>query len=69
VEIVFPIYAIILLFFIFKYINVVINEFRGLARLFLMHAIGTALALWIYTIARETADAIRMKEKKYISSE
>lgn len=27
----------------------------------LMHAIGTSLAFWIYTIVRETQDAIRMK--------
>lgn len=41
-----------------------INEYRGIARLFLMHAIGTSLAFWIYTIVRETADAIAMKNKK-----
>lgn len=27
----------------------------------LMHAIGTSLAFWIYTIVRETQDAINMK--------
>lgn len=27
----------------------------------LMHVIGTSLAFWIYTIVRETQDAINMK--------
>lgn len=57
----FPLYSLFLLFFIFKYCNIVINSYRGLARLMLMHAIGTSLAFWIYTIVRETVDAINMK--------
>lgn len=60
-EILFPIYSIFVLFFIFKYANVIINKGRGLARFLLMHAIGTSLAFWIYTIVRETVDAIRLK--------
>lgn len=43
--------------------NVIINEYRGLARFFLMHAIGTALAMWIYTIVRETTGAISIAEE------
>lgn len=62
VEIMFPLYSLFILFFIFKYCNIVINSYRGLARLMLMHAIGTSLAFWIYTIVRETQDAIRMKD-------
>lgn len=61
-ELIFPIYAIFILFFIFKYINVIINAYRGFARLMLMHAIGTALAMWIFTIVRETADAINLAQ-------
>lgn len=38
--------------------NVVINVNQNLARIFIMHAIGTSLALWVFTIIRETADAI-----------
>lgn len=38
--------------------NVIINANRGLARLCLLHAIGTSLAFWVFTIVRETADAI-----------
>lgn len=61
VEIMFPLYSLFLLFFIFKYTNIIINSYRGLARIMLMHAIGTSLAFWIYTIVRETQDAINMK--------
>lgn len=64
VEIMFPLYSLFLLFFIFKYINIVINARRGLARMMLMHAIGTSLAFWIYTIVTETQDAINMKKYK-----
>lgn len=62
-EILFPIYCLFILFFIFKYINVIINEYRGVARFFLMHAIGTSLAMWIHTIVRETAGAIAIAER------
>lgn len=57
-DILFPIYSWFILFFIVKYINVIINEHRSAARLFLLHAIGTSLAFWIFTIVRETTDAI-----------
>lgn len=61
VEIMFPLYSLFVLFFIFKYCNIVINTKRGLARIMIMHAIGTSLSFWIYTIVRETRDAINMK--------
>lgn len=38
--------------------NVAINVNKNIARIFLMHAIGTSLSMWIFTIIRETADAI-----------
>lgn len=60
-DVLFPLYSIFVLFFIYKYANVIINEFRGLARLALMHAIGASLSFWIWTIVRETLDAINMK--------
>lgn len=65
VEIMFPIYSLFILFFIFKYCNIVIMHYRGLARILLMHAIGTSLAFWVYTIVRETQDAINMKNYYY----
>lgn len=67
-EILFPLYSIFVLFFIFKYANVIINKGRGLARFFLMHAIGTSLAFWVYTIVRETVDAIRLKNMYKLDS-
>lgn len=63
-EILLPLYAIFTLYFIFKYCNLIINEFRGLARFGLMHSIGTAMSFWIYTIVRETTDALYIKEHK-----
>ncbi|KAJ6637815.1 Proton channel OtopLc [Pseudolycoriella hygida] len=62
-EVLFPTYSLFVLFFIFKYINVIINEYRGVARFFLMHAIGTSLAMWIHTIVRETAGAIAIAQR------
>lgn len=41
--------------------NVVINVNQNLARIFLMHAIGTSLSFWIFTIIHETANAIAEK--------
>uniref|UniRef100_A0A336MFV6 CSON015478 protein n=1 Tax=Culicoides sonorensis TaxID=179676 RepID=A0A336MFV6_CULSO len=63
-EILLPIYAIFVLFFVFKYCNLIINEFQSLARFGLMHNIGTAISFWIYTIVRETTDAIYIKQSK-----
>ncbi|XP_055296861.1 proton channel OtopLc-like isoform X3 [Sitodiplosis mosellana] len=57
-NILFPLYSLFSLFFIVKYMNVVINVNQNVARIFIMHAIGTSLALWVFTIIRETADAI-----------
>lgn len=57
-DVLFPTYSLFTLFFIVKYMNVIINVHRSYARLFLMHAIGTSLAFWVFTIVRETADAI-----------
>ncbi|XP_029708390.1 proton channel OtopLc [Aedes albopictus] len=61
-EVLFLSYCLFLVFFFWKYANVVINHYRGLARFGLMHAIGTALAFWVYTIVRETHVAIRIKQ-------
>lgn len=49
--------------------NVIINEYRGLSRILLMHAIGTSLAFWVFTIVRETADAIALSDDKESSCE
>lgn len=57
-NILFPIYSLFSLFFIVKYMNVIINWRQSVARIFLLHAIGTSIALWIFAIIRETVDAI-----------
>lgn len=57
-NILFPAYSLFSLFFIVKYMNVIINVNENVARIFLMHAVGTSLSLWMFTIIRETADAI-----------
>lgn len=59
-DILFPLYSLFVLFFIYKYMNVIINEYRGLARIMIMHALGTSLAMWIHTIVSETANAIEI---------
>lgn len=38
--------------------NVVINVNQNVARISLMHAIGTSLALWVFTIIHEIVDAV-----------
>lgn len=58
INILFPLYALLTLLFIMKYMNVVINVNSNLARIFLYHAIGTSLSLWVFTIIHETTDAI-----------
>lgn len=57
-NILFPIYSLFSLFFIVKYMNVIINVNQSVARIFLLHAIGTSLTLWVFSIIRETVDAI-----------
>ncbi|XP_050067073.1 proton channel OtopLc-like [Anopheles maculipalpis] len=64
-EVLFLFYCLFLIFFFWKYANIVINRYRGLARFGIMHAIGTALAFWVLTIVRETVVAIRIKQSYY----
>lgn len=46
--------------------NVVINEHRALARIFLMHSIGTSLVLWLFTIVNEASiDIARTDAEEY----
>lgn len=58
VNILFPVYSLFSLFFVVKYMNVVINVNQNVARISLMHAIGTSLALWVFTIIHEIVDAV-----------
>ncbi|CAH1397844.1 unnamed protein product [Nezara viridula] len=57
-DIMYPAYSFMQLFFIFKYSNVIINKHKILARFGLMHCVGSHLCFWIWTILRETVDSM-----------
>ncbi|XP_066140954.1 proton channel OtopLc-like [Euwallacea fornicatus] len=59
IEILYPIYSITLLFFIFKYSNVIINKNRDFHRFGFMHCIASSLCFWLWTIFRETAEYVQ----------
>ncbi|XP_050300202.1 proton channel OtopLc-like isoform X2 [Anthonomus grandis grandis] len=67
IEIAYPIYSIILLFFIFKYSNVIINKNRDFHRFGFMHCLASSLCFWLWTIFRETAEYIQ--NSRYPTSE
>lgn len=48
--------------------NVVINANQHLARIFLMHSIGSMVSLWLFTIIRETSDAIAHSDAQHLST-
>ncbi|XP_044729577.1 proton channel OtopLc-like [Chrysoperla carnea] len=56
-DIVYPVYSFLQLYFIFKYSNVIINRNTDLARFGMMHCIASSLCFWIWTILRETMDS------------
>lgn len=57
-DILYPIYSFLLLFFIFKYSNVIINKNIVLARFGMMHCLSSSVCFWIWTIFRETLEAL-----------
>ncbi|GLV35744.1 Otopetrin-like c [Carabus blaptoides fortunei] len=57
-DITYPVYSFLLLYFIFKYSNVIINRSLELARFALMHCMASSLCFWIWTILRETMDSL-----------
>ncbi|XP_018329870.1 proton channel OtopLc-like [Agrilus planipennis] len=61
-DIIYPCYSLVLLFFIFKYANIIINRHTVLARFGLMHCIASSLSFWIWTIIKETANLLRAKQ-------
>ena len=46
----------------------VINSRQSVAKIMLMHAIGTTLAFWIYFVIDETVNAINLKRLKISDS-
>ncbi|KAJ9596313.1 hypothetical protein L9F63_012646, partial [Diploptera punctata] len=57
-DILYPIYSFLQLFFIFKYSNVIINRCKELARFSMMHCIASSICFWMWTIMRETLDSL-----------
>lgn len=53
-DVMFPLYCFLQLYFIFKYSNVIILRAQGLAHFAFMHLIGSSLCFWISAIVRET---------------
>ncbi|XP_072391202.1 proton channel OtopLc-like [Diabrotica undecimpunctata] len=60
-DIFYPIYSFFVLFFIFKYSNIVINKYTVLAKFGMMHCLSSSICFWIWTIMRETLEAIASK--------
>lgn len=42
------------MYFIFTYSRLMINKFKLIARLGLMHLVGTNICIWIRTLGKET---------------
>ncbi|GJQ77447.1 hypothetical protein Trydic_g20844 [Trypoxylus dichotomus] len=57
-DFIYPFYAFLLLFFVFKYSNIIISRHAILARFGFMHCMGSGLCFWVHTIIRETFDAL-----------
>ncbi|XP_023718681.1 proton channel OtopLc isoform X2 [Cryptotermes secundus] len=57
-DVLYPVYSFLQLFFIFKYSNVIINRCKELGRFALMHCIASSLCFWIWTILRETLESL-----------
>lgn len=53
-DVMFPLYCFVQLYFIFKYSNVIILRYQNLARFAFMHMIGSSLCFWVSAIVRET---------------
>ncbi|XP_077292403.1 proton channel OtopLc-like isoform X2 [Arctopsyche grandis] len=63
-DILYPLYSCIQLFFIFKYSNVIIIKCKELGRFALMHCIASSLCFWVWTIIREIMESLTVYAKK-----
>ncbi|CAH1174261.1 unnamed protein product [Phaedon cochleariae] len=61
-DFIYPLYSFLLLFFIYKYSNVIINRNAVLARFGIMHCLSSSICFWIWTICREVLEAIASKK-------
>ncbi|XP_063913900.1 proton channel OtopLc-like isoform X2 [Zophobas morio] len=57
-DILYPVYSFLLLYFIFKYSNIIINRHVAIVRFALMHCISASLCFWMWTILRETVESL-----------
>ncbi|XP_074032261.1 proton channel OtopLc isoform X1 [Leptinotarsa decemlineata] len=64
-DFVYPFYSFILLFFIFKYSNVIINRHIILARFGVMHCLSSSICFWVWTIFREVLEALAAKSQNH----
>ncbi|XP_056639101.1 proton channel OtopLc-like [Diorhabda sublineata] len=62
INFVYPFYSFLMLFFIFKYSNVIINKSTVLCRFGIMHCLSSSICFWLWTIAREVLEALSSKE-------
>ncbi|XP_044255302.1 proton channel OtopLc-like isoform X2 [Tribolium madens] len=62
-DIVYPIYSFFLLYFIFKYSNIIVNRHLAVVRFGLMHCIASSLCFWVWTILRETIESLSHHEE------
>ncbi|KAG5871737.1 hypothetical protein JTB14_017890 [Gonioctena quinquepunctata] len=60
-DFIYPFYSFLLLFFIFKYSNVIINRNIIFARFGVMHCLSSSICFWVWTIFREVLEAIDAK--------
>ncbi|KAJ8952073.1 hypothetical protein NQ318_010983 [Aromia moschata] len=63
IDICYPLYSFLLLFFIFKFSNVIINRYTILAHFGVMHCLSSSICFWVWTICREILE--ELANKKY----
>ncbi|EFA02328.2 proton channel OtopLc isoform X2 [Tribolium castaneum] len=68
-DIVYPIYSFFLLYFIFKYSNIIVNRHLAVVRFGLMHCIASSLCFWVWTILRETIESLSHHKEDSASEE
>ena len=63
-DVIYSLFALVQLFFLFKYGNVIVNKNKALARFSFMHCASSSLSFWINTVLQETLDTL---VKKYFT--
>ena len=63
-DMIYALFALVQLFFVFKYGNVIVNKNKWLARFAFMHCASSSLSFWINSVIQETLDTL---VKKYFT--